>query len=58
VRRHGLNVIYLGANVPAEQFSNTVKPIKVNGYPERPMIERDKERTLQAYQLSKEGTKA
>ena len=32
--------------------------IKVNGYPERPIIERDKERTLQAYQLSKEGMKA
>ncbi len=25
LRRRGLNVIYLGANVPAEQFSNTVK---------------------------------
>lgn len=32
--------------------------IKVNGYPKRPIIERDKERTLQAYQLSKEGMKA
>jgi deoxyribodipyrimidine photo-lyase len=34
------------------------KGIKVNGYPERPIIERDKERTLQAYQLSREGMKA
>ena len=34
------------------------KGIKVNGYPERPIVERDKERTLQAYQLSKEGIKA
>ncbi|HKG53301.1 MAG TPA: deoxyribodipyrimidine photo-lyase [Anaerolineales bacterium] len=34
------------------------KGIKVNGYPERPIVERDKERTLQAYQLAKEGTKA
>jgi deoxyribodipyrimidine photo-lyase len=31
------------------------KGIKVNGYPERPIVERDKERTLQAYRLSKEG---
>jgi methanogenic corrinoid protein MtbC1 len=30
LRRRGLNVIYLGANVPAEQFSNTVKNIKAN----------------------------
>jgi len=29
------------------------KGIKVNGYPERPIIERDKERTLAAYNLSK-----
>ena len=29
------------------------KGIKVAGYPERPIIERDKERTLQAYNLSK-----
>jgi deoxyribodipyrimidine photo-lyase len=32
--------------------------LKVNGYPERPIIERDKERTLQAYQLAKEGSRA
>lgn len=30
------------------------KGIKVKGYPERPIIERDKERTLRAYKLSKE----
>jgi len=30
------------------------KGIKVKGYPERPIIERDKARTLQAYQVSKE----
>lgn len=30
LRRRGLNVIYLGANVPTEQFSNTVKNIKAN----------------------------
>jgi deoxyribodipyrimidine photo-lyase len=30
------------------------KGIKVNGYPERPIVERDKERTLWAYKLSKE----
>ena len=30
------------------------KGIKVKGYPERPIIERDKDRTLQAYKLSKE----
>jgi MerR family transcriptional regulator, light-induced transcriptional regulator len=30
LRRRGLNVIYLGANVPAEQFSATVKDIKAN----------------------------
>jgi methanogenic corrinoid protein MtbC1 len=30
LRRRGLNVIYLGANVPIEQFSNTVKNIKAN----------------------------
>jgi deoxyribodipyrimidine photo-lyase len=29
------------------------KDLKVKGYPERPIIERDKERTLQAYALSK-----
>jgi deoxyribodipyrimidine photo-lyase len=31
------------------------KGIKVKGYPEKPIIERDKERTLRAYKLSKEG---
>jgi deoxyribodipyrimidine photo-lyase len=30
------------------------KGIKVKGYPERPIIERNKERTLQAYKISKE----
>lgn len=30
LRRRGLNVIYLGANVPAEQFSDTVKNVKAN----------------------------
>jgi deoxyribodipyrimidine photo-lyase len=30
------------------------KGIKVKGYPERPIVERDKERTLRAYKLSKE----
>ncbi|HSG44060.1 MAG TPA: deoxyribodipyrimidine photo-lyase [Anaerolineales bacterium] len=30
------------------------KSIKVNGYPEKPIIERDKDRTMQAYKLSKE----
>jgi methanogenic corrinoid protein MtbC1 len=30
LRRHGLGVIYLGANVPTEQFSNTVKNIKAD----------------------------
>ena len=34
------------------------KGIKVNGYPERPIVGRDKERTLQAYRLSKQGMKA
>ena len=29
------------------------KSIKVKGYPERPIIERDKERTLAAYAISK-----
>lgn len=33
------------------------KGIKAKGYPERPIVERDKERTLRAYKLSKE-TKA
>ena len=28
LRRRGLNVVYLGANVPTEQFSNAVKNIK------------------------------
>jgi len=32
------------------------KGIKVKGYPERPIIERDKDRTLRAYKLSKEKT--
>jgi deoxyribodipyrimidine photo-lyase len=31
------------------------KGIKVRGYPERPIVERDKERTLQAYKMSKEA---
>jgi deoxyribodipyrimidine photo-lyase len=31
------------------------KNIKVQGYPAQPIIERDKERTLQAYKLSKEA---
>jgi deoxyribodipyrimidine photo-lyase len=31
------------------------KGIRVNGYPERPIVEGDKERTLQAYRLSTEG---
>jgi hypothetical protein len=30
LRRKGLNVIYLGANVPADQFSATIKNIKAN----------------------------
>ena len=30
LRRRGLNVVYLGANVPADQFSATVKNIKAN----------------------------
>jgi deoxyribodipyrimidine photo-lyase len=30
------------------------KGIKVKGYPERPLIERDKNRTIQAYKMSKE----
>ena len=34
------------------------KGIKVKSYPERPIVERDKERTLQAYKLSKEEIKA
>ncbi len=32
------------------------KGIKVRGYPERPIVERDKERTLQAYQAAKRQT--
>jgi deoxyribodipyrimidine photo-lyase len=31
------------------------KGIKLKGYPEQPIIERDKDRTLQAYKLSKES---
>jgi deoxyribodipyrimidine photo-lyase len=34
------------------------KGIKVNGYPEKPIVKRDKERTLQAYRLSKEEMRA
>ncbi len=34
------------------------KGIKVKGYPEQPIIERNKERTLQAYKLSKEAQTA
>jgi len=30
LRRRGLNVIYLGANVPAEQFSETVSTVRAN----------------------------
>jgi hypothetical protein len=30
LRRRGLNVIYLGANVPAARFSTTVKDVKAN----------------------------
>jgi deoxyribodipyrimidine photo-lyase len=30
------------------------KSIQVKGYPEKPIVERDKDRTLQAYQLAKE----
>jgi deoxyribodipyrimidine photo-lyase len=30
------------------------KGLKVKGYPERPIVERDKERTLRTYKLSKE----
>src|SRR5215207_4140249 len=30
IRRRGLNVIYLGANVPSEQFSNTVHSLKID----------------------------
>jgi deoxyribodipyrimidine photo-lyase len=32
------------------------KGVKVRGYPERPIVERDKERTLQAYQSAKRQT--
>jgi len=34
------------------------KGIKVKDYPEHPIIERDKERTLQAYKFSKEGQRS
>lgn len=34
------------------------KGIKVKGYPAKPIVERDKERTLLAYKLSKEGVHA
>lgn len=34
------------------------KGIKAQGYPEKPVVERDKERTLQAYKLAKESIKA
>jgi deoxyribodipyrimidine photo-lyase len=34
------------------------KKIRVIDYPAQPIVERDKERTLQAYKLSKEGIKA
>ncbi len=34
------------------------KGVKVRGYPEQPIIERNKQRTLRAYQLSKEGMKS
>ena len=30
LRRRGLNVIYLGANVPAEQFADTVREVKAD----------------------------
>ena len=30
LRRHGLNTIYLGANVPVEQFASTVQNLKVD----------------------------
>jgi methanogenic corrinoid protein MtbC1 len=30
LRRRGLNVIYLGANVPSEQFTNAVKDLRVD----------------------------
>jgi MerR family transcriptional regulator, light-induced transcriptional regulator len=30
LRRRGLNVIYLGANVPVEQFANTVQDVKAD----------------------------
>jgi deoxyribodipyrimidine photo-lyase len=33
------------------------KGLKVKGYPERPIVERDKERTMRAYRLSKEEVK-
>jgi deoxyribodipyrimidine photo-lyase len=31
--------------------------IHVEGYPARPIVQRDKERTLQAYRLAKEGVR-
>ena len=31
------------------------KKLKIKNYPERPLIERDKARTLQAYKFSKEA---
>jgi deoxyribodipyrimidine photolyase len=34
------------------------KKIKIKGYPEQPIVKCDKERTLRAYKLSKEGIKA
>jgi deoxyribodipyrimidine photo-lyase len=33
------------------------KAIKIKGYPEQPIVERNKERTLRAYKLSKEVVK-
>jgi deoxyribodipyrimidine photo-lyase len=32
--------------------------ITIRGYPARPIVERDKERTLMAYRLAKEGVRA
>jgi deoxyribodipyrimidine photo-lyase len=43
---------------PSEIHAPWQRGVRVRGYPAKPLVERDPERTILAYRVSKEGTQA